>query len=101
SAQQEATTDPSLRIRPTTGTPAVLQCKLELVERAWRPCLAGTSNGRLAWLGKARARISEDEISSSLSSTRRDFHAPTRQCVEFCQIFQNWDPCTRASIQMT
>ncbi len=29
------------------------------IERAWRPCLAGTSNGRLAWLGKARACVSE------------------------------------------
>src|SRR6266699_854458 len=34
------------------------QASCNWVERAWRPCLAGTSKGRLAWLGKARACVS-------------------------------------------
>ena len=27
------------------------------IERAWRPCLAGTSNGRLAWLGRSHQKM--------------------------------------------
>ena len=35
------------------------QASWSWVERAWCPCRAGTSNGRLAWLGQDRACVSQ------------------------------------------